>query len=106
MKKVFIVNDSGHDFSQAQEFGELKTLTKGSVAVFSTDRTTSFIKEELKRSSSDDYILLSGNSVLSIIAFNIMLDLHKKVNLLIYNFEIKKYIEREFTFDSFKIKEG
>lgn len=66
MPKVFIVNDSGYDFSKASRFGELVPLTKGHVPF--TNGLTSFpaITEGLKDfNPSKDSLLLIGSPFLN-----------------------------------------
>lgn len=91
MAKVFIVNDSGHDFSSAKTRGQLVVLSTGKVNVFATDRLLKELEEGLKDSGPDDYLLPAGNSVASCLAYSVLLVKHQKVNLLIYSFKNFEY---------------
>jgi len=95
MSKVYIVNKSGHDFSQAEVYGELIILTQGTVNVFATDRLRDELRNKLKDSQEGDYLLLSGSGVLCALATLIMIELHGKVKWLLYNFKSHEYVVRE-----------
>lgn len=98
MSKVFIVNKGGHNYSSAEEFGELVYLTDGLFNRFAVSNIYRHLSEGLKDSNSDDYILISGLSIMSSIACSIFAVLHGKLNLLLYKSDRKNnrelYIKR------------
>ena len=96
MPKVFITNDTGHDYSPAKYFGELIFMTKGLVPRTRISLMLRTFNEYLKESTSKDYILQSGPSVLNSIACALFAAKHKKLNLLLYIGD--KYIVRSIDF--------
>ena len=108
MPKVFIINNSGHDFTEAKKFGELVSMTRGRIP----DRYN--VTEMLRSfapffadSSEDDFILHTGPGVMSAIACAAFAAKHKRVNLLIHRAEQNgndRYVHRKIVFngDSFE----
>jgi len=92
MSKVFIVNRGGHDFSPAEKYGEIVFLSTGSISRYSIANMYRQFVDELKDSSPDDYILLTGLSSMCSVACSIMAFLHGRVNFLL--FRDGGYIER------------
>ena len=83
MPKVFIINDSGHDYSGALNFGELVVLTQGIVGkLHVTYMYRSMCR--LLDSEPDDYILMCGPSIMQAVACSIFAYKHGGLNLLIY----------------------
>jgi len=62
--KVFIINSSGHDFSKAEQFGELVTMTRGTVNKYSITSMARMFQPFVDESSPNDYLLQSGPVVL------------------------------------------
>jgi hypothetical protein len=92
--KVYVVNKSCHDFTKAEEFGEIVFLTIGNVNRYATSNMYRKFEREMKKSSPEDYMLLSGMTVMSVIACGMFSMLHKRLNLLIWKSDRKEYIER------------
>lgn len=83
-RRVYIVNQSGHDFSAVKAYGEPYFLTKGLVNRQALNYMYRQSVSALKDSNKNDYILISGlASQVAILstAFGFM---HGKVNFLIY----------------------
>lgn len=95
-KKVFIINNSSHDFSKASKFGELIYLTEGKVDSYNTNKNYRDMFESLKQAREGDYILVTSLASLNIIAGWIMGSLGLNLNLLI--FKDGKYLERRMIF--------
>lgn len=101
MAKVFITNDSGHDYSAAQQFGELITLSTGTVNKFHVTKMLRQFEPLLRDSSPDDYILQSGPAVMNCIACAYFAALHGRLNLLIFRLEgngKQRYVVRRLSF--------
>ena len=92
MPTVYCVNKSTHDFSDAERFGELHFLSEGALKKTEVTQMARMFSEHLKDSTIEDYILITGMSVMSSIACSIFVSLHKRLNLLIYNG--RKYVTR------------
>ena len=97
---VFISNQSRqHDYDKAREFGALRAITSGNYAIFKTARLREEIVEALIHSEKDDYLLLSGSSVIAGMCMAVWVLMHGQVNLLLYDRTAKEYVERKFTRD-------
>lgn len=93
MKKpvVFVVSDSGHDFSSAEQRGEIQYIFDGKVNVFASDQMCREIVDKLQGSTEDDYLVPSGNALAACVAFSTLMEKHGKVNALIYSFKHSVY---------------
>lgn len=92
MRKVFVVNQSGHDYTEAQRFGQVVFLSRGSTNRYATNLMYRNFAAILQNSSPDDYLLVTGLSAMNMIAASIMTYLHGKVNMLL--FKQGTYLER------------
>lgn len=93
MKKVFIVNHSAHDFSEAERYGEVRFLSSGSMDRYSTNNMIRQFKEALADSEPTDYIVPCSLNVMNSIACAIFAHKHGTLNLLLYK-QNTGYIER------------
>ncbi|MDI6840470.1 MAG: hypothetical protein QMD71_06465 [bacterium] len=101
--KVWIVNSSGHNFDAAKEFGEeMIPLTAGKVNIFNVERLIHEFKGKMVNHQKDDWILLSGNTVLNVLAVTVALAKHREVKLLLYDVIRKEYVPREISYKEFK----
>lgn len=91
-KKVYIVNRSSHDFSAAEQFGDLIFLSEGPMNRYSTNNMHRVFKEVMKDSCEDDYIVPCALNVMNSIACALFAHRHGKLNLLL--FKDGDYIER------------
>jgi len=85
LRNVYIINDSAHDYSEAESFGQLIYLTEGRINKLATAKMFRDFQAALEGSTKDDYILLSGLTIMSVIACSIFAKKHSKLNLLIYD---------------------
>ena len=92
MNRVYIISRSAHDFSDAERFGELVFLSDGPMNRYSCNNMCRVFATHLRHSSPDDYLLLTGLSVMNSIACALFAALHQRLNLLLY--KQGKYIER------------
>ncbi len=99
MPTIYIVNQGGHDFSSAEDWGSPITfLSKGSISPFQTNNMYREFAEILNESKSDDYIVPCGLPTMSLIACAIFSLKHGRLNLLL--FRNGKYIERRIDIGS------
>ena len=104
MRKVYIVNRGCHDHSDAERFGELVFLSEGSINRFAVARIYREFIDAMSESGPEDYILITGLSVMSSIACAIFSRKHGQVNLLLFKAtrnpqEKGCYIERVLMID-------
>ncbi len=84
MPTVYIVNKGAHDCSDAKRYGDLVYMSEGSVSRFATATVYRDFAYHLCDSKVDDYILITGLSVMVGIACGIFASLHGKLNLLLF----------------------
>jgi len=82
--KVYVPNRSYHDFSEAIRFGELIYLTAGKISILSIGRMYRTFMPIIQASTKEDYILVSGPSVMTSILCSMFSIKHGVLNLLIY----------------------
>jgi len=102
MVRVYIVNDSGHDFNQALEYSDAPTskqafvfLSKGTINVFHVDRVKAQMKSKLDSFCQDDILLLCGAVALNAIAVKLLSEKFKWFHVLIFDGRTRKYTKRE-----------
>ena len=96
--KVYVINRSGHDFSDAERFGELIYLSEGTFDPWSVNSMYRQFSEAMKDSKSSDYILPTGLSIMIGVAFAVFSSKHNKLNLLL--FKNNRYIDRKIILES------
>jgi len=89
---VYIVNKSSHDFSAANEFGEIVFLSEGPMNRYATNSMIRQFTDVMKESGEHDYIVPCSLNVMNSIACAIFARKHGKLNLLLY--KNGGYIER------------
>jgi len=99
MSRVYVVNKGGHDFSAARHFGTLIFLSEGSVSKFATSKMYRTFVRLLNKSNPTDYILITGYTVMSVIACSIFARKHGRVNLLIFD-GVASYSRRSIEIDA------
>lgn len=93
--KVYVVNNSGHDFSPAKKFGKLVYLSEGRMNRFQTNQMYRMFSEKMENSTENDYILISGLIQMNVIAAAIQAYKHGRINMLIYSDRDRDYERRE-----------
>ena len=97
MPKVYVVNKSSHDFSKAEQFGELVFCTEGRMNRFGTNDMVRKFKDTMEGSKKTDYILLCSLNVMNSLACSVFARKHGALNLLLY--KEGDYIERNHLLD-------
>jgi len=89
MANIYVVNYSGHNINPSKKFldaaGQIFYLTEGTINIFNIDRVIYDMKARLKNFNESDFLLLSGNVVLNVIATLIIKDKVKHLKLLIWD---------------------
>lgn len=83
--RVFVTNYAGHDYTNAERYGEFVWVTKGYVSLQSLDRLKYTIAEVIVTSQAEDWLLLSGKPIISVIAALIWFSMHQKVKILLWD---------------------
>lgn len=97
-RTVYILNRDAHDYSPAQEFGHLTFITDGPIDRFAASHLYRQVHEAMRDSDPDDLIVIGSLPILSMIAGSYFVNLHGRLNLLIYGARDKKYVERTLDF--------
>lgn len=97
MPKVFIVNNSTHDFEAAKKFGDIIFLSEGPMNRYATNNMFRQFDTMLKDSSPEDLIVPCALNIMNTIACVLFAVKHKRLNLLL--FKNGEYIERNHVFD-------
>lgn len=105
-RRVYIGNQSGHDFSPSSKYGSPIYVTKGLVNRFSVNYMARRWAFALLSSKKEDYILLTSLTILTVVGAAIFAYLHGSLNLLLYR--NGKYINRTIDFKELflSLKEG
>ena len=82
MSRVWIANYAGHEYLPAAQYGSLKYITKGYISFSSLDRLKFHIATQISESQPNDFLLLSGTTIISVIAALIWFAMHGKIRLL------------------------
>ena len=92
--KIYVINRASHDYSGAERWGELVYLSDGPVNRYATNKIYRTFEDVLSESSPEDYIILTGLTVMSSIATAIFAHKHSRLNLLIFRPNTHTYAER------------
>jgi hypothetical protein len=84
-KKVYIVSDGGHDYSDARRFGELVFLTDAPVRKDDIHLMHDMLKMKMQDATADDFLIVSGLTSLCMVATFIQAAAWGEVNLLVIN---------------------
>jgi hypothetical protein len=95
-KHVYIVNKSNHDFSAANQYGEITFLSEGPMNRYATNNMARQFTDTMKDSEATDYIVPCSLNVMNSLACAIFAHKHGQLNLLL--FKEGTYIERNHVF--------
>lgn len=96
---VYVINRASHDFSGAEKFGDLIYLSQGSMNRFATNNISRIFAPIINASEPDDYILITGLTVMTCIATGMFAYKHGRLNLLIHRSN-HTYVDRKLVFDA------
>lgn len=82
--RVYITNRGGHDYTDAQRFGELYYCTDGPIDKLDIQQMNRELSEAMLDSEECDLILLTSLSSLCAVACSIFTYKHGRLNLLIH----------------------
>lgn len=88
---VWIVNFSGHDYSDAERFGEIEFITQGYVPRDRLDRMLGTVAERIANSGPNDWLLPSGLIPLNVLAGACWLKKHDTLRLLLWDDKTNRY---------------
>mgnify|MGYP001205249060 FL=1 len=94
MAKVYILNNTIHDYSKAKRYGKLVNVTKGKVPIFKTSTVRVMLEKGLADFTKDDYLLLAGPAILSVMASAILFNKFDTVKFLVFDAKQQDYVVR------------
>jgi hypothetical protein len=97
-RRVYIVNNGGHDYSDAERFGELVFCTHSIIRRSDTAQMFRELSVALEDARPDDYLLISSLASLCIVAAGILSSRFGEIHLLIH--DGGKYVERDIIFEN------
>ncbi len=99
MSKVYVLNKgAAHDFSAAEEYGELIYCTHGRLQKYDVGQMVRECSDAMSESMPDDFILLTSLTTLCSVACSLFAVKHNLLNLLIYKDD--KYVVRKIDFNN------
>ena len=98
MPRVYLLNRAGHDYSDAERFGELVTCTSGPLDKMDLQQMYRELSHAMQDSESCDFILLTSLTSLCCCACGLFAAKHGGLNLLIHT--QSGYIARSVYFDN------
>jgi hypothetical protein len=96
-RKVFIVSNGGHDYSDAERFGDIVFCTEGMIRKDNISQMYREIHEAMRNASACDYILVSSLTSMCMVAAGILADRFGEIHLLL--FKDGQYVERDLIFN-------
>lgn len=88
---------SSLDYTTAQAYGSLRPLTNGKYSIFRTTKIIEDIAHGISTTEPEDYLLFSGSSVISALALCLWLMHHGQCNILLWDAQEKRYVDRLIT---------
>lgn len=94
MAKVYVVNNTNHDYSKAKQYGELVYITKGKLPIFKTNTVRAMLEKGLVKFTKDDYLLISGPAIVNVMAATILYNKLNSVKFLVFDAKQQDYVVR------------
>jgi len=91
-KTVWIINEGGHDYSEAEKFGNLIPVTVGAINPFNPDRIMINVRSIFELAKVDDWILISGNQMVCMVMFAMWIERFGSANILQWSTKKRIYI--------------
>ncbi len=95
-RKVFIVTDGGHDYSDAERFGKIVFCTESVIRRDDVAQMYRELSSCLAQASKDDYLLVSSLTSMCMVAAGFLADAFGQLHLLVYH--DNKYIVKDVYF--------
>ena len=98
-RTVFIANEGYHDYTEAGRWGDLVPVTRKRVDIEHTDRLQGRIHDVLQNAEKDDYLLISGSPVISVLCAGYLFRRFGHVNVIYWDPLMGGYHTRTLTFE-------
>jgi hypothetical protein len=90
----------GHDYTQAERFGNLVPITTGTVNPFNVDRQMVIAAAKLALADPEDYLLISGPQILNAVVVALWLEKFKVAKLLQWSSRKANYVQIRLSSES------
>lgn len=93
---VFVVNEGYHDYTPAEEYGEIVFMSTdpNGIQQYNTSTMARLFQPYIDQSTPEDYILVTSYSVMVTVASAMFAHKHGRLNLLIYRPGDHRYAAR------------
>ena len=98
MPRVFVLNDGGHNYRDAERFGEIIFCTDRVIKKTDISQMYRELNGVLGESNAEDFLLVSSLTSLAMVAAGIMGAMHGQLNMLL--FDGGQYHSRTLMFDN------
>lgn len=98
-RKVYIVAKGLHSWTAAEQYGELVFLSTSPIGRTGVSNMVRLFAPKLKGSDPEDYIIITGLTVMCSIACTLFALRHKRLNLLLFDAAGDKYVKRVLMLD-------
>ncbi len=95
-RKVFIVSNGGHDYREAEKFGEVIFCTESVIRKDDIHQMFRELDQCLQQAERDDYLLISSLTSLCVVAAGILADKFGELHLLVY--KDGEYVSKDLFF--------
>jgi hypothetical protein len=85
VRRVYVLNDGGHDYTDAERFGEIVFCTQGVVSKNDINKLFRQLDDTLSESGAKDLLVLTGPASLCAVASAIMASYHGEVHYLVFH---------------------
>ena len=103
MINVFCTHNNNQDMEDAKRFlrddGKIYSFVDGRKNIFHFDTLKKEIDQIFELMQPNDYLLIAGNLVISSLVTALVYERFKRVKVLIWNYNEKKYVEEVIDFD-------
>lgn len=97
-RKVFVLNDGGHDYADAERFGDIVICTGGTIAKWDISQMFRELDDALLDACADDYIVVASLASLVAVAAAIMGYRFGCVHFLL--FKEGRYVDRDLMLEN------
>lgn len=88
---VWLVNEGGHDYKDAERFGRIMSMTTRQVNPFNPDRLMVRLSERLRMATEDDWVVVGGSPMLNGLVMSMWLIRFGKMNCLQWSWKGNNY---------------
>lgn len=81
---VFVPNKAGHDFSEAEKYGELVFLTQGTINPYKANSIYRRCVDVMNHAHIEDYLLISSLNIITSIASGVLAHRFGMINYLLF----------------------